>query len=153
VVRRQRRWRADLMFRGVVFPLFFLFAAIACAEAQSLPEWVPIPDGDGGKPEILNGRPAERSAWPVTLQFQSAGAYCTGTIVGDQVLLTAAHCVDNGAKARVLFNNAWTDVTCVHHSSYKGPSCLTATTVGEIAGGIVPAAVELGKEALPTLSR
>jgi hypothetical protein len=107
---------------------------VLTAEAQSIQEMVPISLSDEASPEILNGRPAQRREWPVTLRFKSAGGHCTSTIVGERVVITAGHCVSNEAKARVLFNNAWTEVTCFHHKQYKGSSCLTAATPEEIAG-------------------
>jgi hypothetical protein len=122
------------MFRRILTPIVLFLSAILTAEAQSLQEMVPIPDDNGARPQILNGEPAERTDWPVTLRFQSGGGYCTSTIIGERVVITAAHCVDNAAKAKVLFNNAWTEVTCFHHQRYKGPSCHTATTTEEIAG-------------------
>jgi hypothetical protein len=111
-----------------------LLLSAAAAHAQAAGEMVPIPADNGIKPEILNGRPAVRAEWPMTLQFSSAGGACTSTLVGDRAVLTAAHCVDDKAKARVLFNNAFHNVTCFHHPDYRGRPCLSASTVSDIAG-------------------
>ena len=81
--------------------LVFLFAS-TIAQAQTL--MAPIPPGNEFQPELLNGKPADPKIWPVNLQFQSAGGFCTSTIIGEKVVLTAGHCVANQAKARVFYN-------------------------------------------------
>jgi hypothetical protein len=112
--------------------VFALLTATTVGQAQTL--MAPIPSGNEFQPELLNGKPANPQDWPVNLQFQSGGGFCTSTIIGEKVVLTAGHCVPNHAKARVFYNNTLTSVTCHHHPQYKGASCLTAATIADIKG-------------------
>ena len=74
-----------------MYPRSFLlisFMVVAkVAQAQTL--MAPIPAGNQFQPELINAKPADPSVWPVNLQFQSAGGFCTSTIVGEKVVLTA----------------------------------------------------------------
>lgn len=110
---------------------FWLVLQAHWAHAQDM---VPIPADSGVRPEILNGRPATRGEWPVTLKFTSAEGFCTSTLIGPRALVTAAHCVPNKGEARVQFNNATYTVTCDHHPDYRGASCNGPLPVEKIAG-------------------
>lgn len=71
--------------------------------------------------QVIGGQPANPDIWPATLIFRNAdGGGCTATAVGDRVVLTAAHCVANGAAARVEVDAQGTtvDITCDHHPAY-----------------------------------
>src|ERR1043166_7740075 len=119
--------------RSAWFASVVLFSS-ASIGAQAL-DMTPIPDDNSTDVKVVHGTPAEAKEWPVTLQFRNTeGAFCTSTIVGEQVVITAAHCVDNGAFANVIFNNASVKVQCTHHKEYKGPACITATTASDIKG-------------------
>ena len=73
------------------------------------------PDG-----QVLNGAAAQRLQWPATFVFLSSGQGCTSTAVGSQVLLTAAHCVTDGAKAFVAMKDEQlTEVVCFIHPDYR----------------------------------
>src|SRR5437879_5474091 len=118
------------MHRAIV-SVFAVAFSVSAAGAQQFMK--PIPETNDFEPEILNGKPAVASEWRATLQFESSGGFCTSTIIGEKVILTAGHCVANNAKALVVFNNKKLTVTCTHHTQYKGASCLTAVTVAQIA--------------------
>jgi len=69
--------------------------------------------------QVIGGNPASARDWPATFVFRnSAGAACTATAIGTQVLLTAAHCIDNGAFGTVTLNQRTVGATCTHHPSY-----------------------------------
>lgn len=131
---------------AVIFS-FLLSASAGYAQQQQL--MIPIPPSNDFQPEILNGKAAVAKEWRATLQFESNGGLCTSTIVGDKVILTAAHCVSNQAQATVLFNNKVTSITCTHHPQYKGNSCLTAATVAQIAGCTADVALCAADTAFP----
>jgi len=89
---------------------------------------------------VIGGTPAIRKDWPGTLRFQTLIANrlinCTSTVVGDHVLLTAAHCVEkDGARGSALFGDSAVNVTCSQHPKFKGANaCLAATTPEEFSG-------------------
>ena len=73
----------------------------------------------GGIAAVIEGQPAQPKNWPATFVFRSGGVLCTSTMIGDRVMMTAGHCVANGAKGRfVLQSGQETTVTCTHHPSY-----------------------------------
>lgn len=119
------------MYRISVVLIALLFGP---ALAHSQPLMAPVAAGNELHEELLNGKPANPKEWPVSLQFQSAGGFCTSTIIGEKVVLTAGHCIPNNAKARVFFDNKLTTITCHHHPQYKGASCLTAASISDIKG-------------------
>jgi hypothetical protein len=135
------------MYRAATLCFSFLFANAA---AQAQPLMAPIPSHNTLNTEILNGKPADPKSWPVSLQFESAGGFCTSTLVGERVILTAAHCVANNAQASVFYDNNLTTVTCHHHPQYKGPSCLTATTIADIKGCTADVALCVADAAFPS---
>ena len=80
------------------------------------------PVDDGGP--LIGGEGAIRasvSRWPATRIFNSQIGGCTTTLVGTRAILTAAHCVDNGASAEMKHRGQWITVTaCTHHPKYDG---------------------------------
>jgi Trypsin len=55
-----------------------------------------------GHPQIRNGKSQDETKWPATLKFLVNGnLYCTATIVGDKVVITAAHCVPKHSTFKV----------------------------------------------------
>lgn len=77
-----------------------------------------LPAG-GPSPSVIGGDPADASMWPATFVFKNAqGGGCTATAVGRRVLLTAAHCIHNGATGSAKAGNVSGTVKCRHHPSY-----------------------------------
>jgi hypothetical protein len=72
--------------------------------------------------QVIGGERQEPSDWPATLVFRNrGGGGCTATVVGPRVVLTAAHCVDDGASGRVRVRGSTVDLTCDHHPAYDPP--------------------------------
>ncbi|WP_292104755.1 trypsin-like serine protease [Brevundimonas sp.] len=88
-------------------------ALIGSAEAEDadflmLPPAPPTPG-----PEILGGEKSDPKAWPATLRFDGpGGTLCTATLVGARVILTASHCMRDGAVGRAFIIDDWVDVRC-----------------------------------------
>lgn len=75
--------------------------------------------------KVVHGQAANPAIWPSTLVFRkSDGAGCTATEVGSQVILTAAHCVENGLVAKVFIHGQSVQIACDHHPNY--PAEITA---------------------------
>jgi hypothetical protein len=79
----------------VVIALSFLIAAApACSETPSVPEpsnGLPL---SGRVSRIINGTPATEQRFDAVVQLRYMGSgICSGTLITDTVVLTAAHCV------------------------------------------------------------
>lgn len=70
-------------------------------------------------PKVGNGAVADTRLWPAAVVANIPGGTCTGTLIGPKVLLTAAHCVGNGAMAEIEFEDGsrFTGV-CAHPSDF-----------------------------------
>jgi len=96
---------------------------VAGPGAAQQPEFTLQPASDfappGAVPLIIGGTQADPAEWPATFVFsEDGGGDCTSTAIGRRVLLTAAHCVGNGAHG-VIDRGGWTtDVACEHHPAY-----------------------------------
>lgn len=77
---------------------------------------------DNGGPLVAGeAKRASASRWPATRIFESKIGGCTTTLVGPRAILTAAHCVENGASAKMKHRGKWVTVTaCSHHPKYDG---------------------------------
>lgn len=71
------------------------------------------------EPTLINGEPADPAKWPASVYARMAGARCSATVVGERVLLIAAHCVDDGKNANFNLGPNEYASKCAHHPSYK----------------------------------
>jgi Trypsin len=91
-------------------------------------------------PRVIGGQLAIRKDWPATLRFQTMIANrlvnCTSTIVGDRVIITAAHCIaKDGARGGAFIGNDVFNVTCNYHPKFKGAAaCLLARSPSQLSG-------------------
>lgn len=73
-------------------------------------------------PVLIGGRAADPKDWPASMYADLGGARCTATIVGERVLLIAAHCVSNGGTAKFRAAGQEYSATCLHSRDYQGNS-------------------------------
>lgn len=91
--------------------------------------------------QVIGGQPASSARWPGTLVFRNKdGGGCTSTVVGDRVLLTAAHCVGHGEAARAEVDGGPpVTLRCDHHPAYPNniaadfALCLASASLGGAA--------------------
>ncbi len=109
-----------VVIRYFALAAFGLFPAVSSATEFTRPP-LTVP---GAEPRILRGTPAGARQWPATrasTTSTSAGNFrCTATLIGPRTVLTAAHCVDNGATMSIEVEGPDATVTCTHHSKYSG---------------------------------
>lgn len=68
---------------------------------------------------LIGGTPADPKDWPASVYASMNNASCSATVVGEKVLLIAAHCVSNGGKASFSIGpNRYTS-TCTHSPDYR----------------------------------
>lgn len=72
------------------------------------------------EPTLIKGTPADPSEWPASVYAQMGNSRCTATVVGESVLLIAAHCVSNGATASFSVGPHQYSSKCTHSPNYKG---------------------------------
>lgn len=108
---------------------------------------------------LIGGRPADPAEWPASVYASMGDSKCTGTVVGEKVLLIAAHCVGNGRNASFPAGGGQYVATCTHHPNYASDStsdyalCKTVSVIANIQYERVqtdPSVLAVGKEVLLT---
>ena len=75
---------------------------------------------DEAEPRINGGTRADTSQWPTILVFRGVeNQPCTATVIGDRAILTAAHCVRDGASGHIDFTSDSFRVVCKRHPDYE----------------------------------
>lgn len=73
-----------------------------------------------GREVLIGGKQASKKDYPeilyMTASAKTESWMCSGTVVGPEVYLTAAHCADNGQVVRG-FKGGW-EAVCTRHPSY-----------------------------------
>lgn len=105
---------------------FLLFAALTCrAHVTKAPEFLMRTldrySSDQAEPKIVGGTKAIASEWPATFVFVNPASQrpCSSTVIGDKVVLTAAHCIPDGARGQIELGLHKVWLTCSHHPSYN----------------------------------
>ncbi len=70
--------------------------------------------------KLINGKEAALTDFPSSIYMSTNGSRCSSTLIGEQVLLTAAHCVSNGGKATFKKADILYSGKCTHHKDYQG---------------------------------
>jgi hypothetical protein len=72
-----------------------------------------------GVPVLIGGKIVDKTKYPAIIRI-SAGGGCTAAVVGPNVVLTAAHCVDNGSKISFKHDGkSYSSEGCSHHPGYS----------------------------------
>lgn len=71
-----------------------------------------------GDDRLINGEPADKAAWPASVYASMGNSRCTATVVGERVLLTAAHCVSNNGTASFKAGGNQYSSKCTHAPGY-----------------------------------
>ena len=128
-----------------VFAVAFLIMSLVVVHSFEFAS----PQSPGPDPEVINGAEVtDPSIWPATFIFRSGAGGCTSTAVGQRVILTAAHCIADGATGTVQLGGAAISVRCDHHPEYGvGNSttdfalCLTGTVMDGILFEVVGSSI------------
>jgi len=108
------------MNRSAILCALAALAAGALAHA-AIDKNEEIISGDGGDAsELIGGTPAKPEDWPASVYARMSGAACSATVVGEKVLLIAAHCVSDGGTASFSAGgpNQYSS-RCTHHPDYS----------------------------------
>lgn len=115
----------------------------------------PVPVGS----YLIGGRPADPAEWPASVYASMGDSKCTATVIGEKVLLIAAHCVGNGRNATFPAGGGQYVAACTHHPNYASDStsdyalCKTVAVIANIQYERVqtdPSVLAVGKEVLLT---
>jgi len=69
-------------------------------------------------PSLINGRPAGPGEFPEAVYISFGNSRCTGSIVGPQVMLSAAHCATTGSVGRFQVGQTQYSAKCSRHPKY-----------------------------------
>ncbi len=68
---------------------------------------------------LIGGWVVDSDDWPASFFTTSGESFCTGTLIGPRVLLTAAHCVELTSLISIDVNNIEVDGFCTIHPNYR----------------------------------
>lgn len=68
---------------------------------------------------LINGRPADPTAWPVSVYASSSQGSCSATVVGERVLFIASHCAQDGGKVTFSVGANKYSAKCSQHPEYR----------------------------------
>lgn len=72
-------------------------------------------------PTLINGKEVDRSKWLEVVRIGNKS--CTGTIVGRNCVITAAHCGNNNSRSTLeVYGHGTIDYRVVHHPRYRSPN-------------------------------
>ncbi len=77
------------------------------------------PPGAIDEINLINGTVVDQSLYPASVMVTSGGGSCTGTVVGKNVMIIAAHCVDHGATATFSAGGKRYSSVCSQASLYR----------------------------------
>ncbi|QDO96878.1 S1 family peptidase [Ferrovibrio terrae] len=109
------------LFTICILSLLSLLPVCHAGAQEKKPSFTVLPaEPSAASPKIIGGEQAETANWPATFYFVANNQACTSTAIGRQVILTAAHCINDGAVGEINPNTpAAVSVTCSHHPRYN----------------------------------
>jgi hypothetical protein len=72
--------------------------------------------------ELIGGTIADPTVFPASVYISAQGGRCTATIVGGRTVISAAHCMNNGATISFSVGPNRYSAVCRHHPNYSGNS-------------------------------
>jgi hypothetical protein len=113
----------------------------ALAQSRNTITMYPSQSAGSVRPQIDGGTKQDPVVWPATLKYYLNGFFaCTSTIVGERVVITAAHCLDENAATQIRFDDQnVVNLSCNHHPRYQ-PSYLFADVALCFSASPIPAA-------------
>ncbi|MFN8059527.1 MAG: trypsin-like serine protease [Vicinamibacterales bacterium] len=105
------------------FLIAVLFTVQAAAQELRFRSILEIPyDRTKAQTSIVNGtKPADPADWTSTFFYvrPQSTTICSSTLVGSKALLTAAHCIANGATIRIGVAGVAYDAVCTHAPEFS----------------------------------
>lgn len=71
-------------------------------------------------PSLIGGTVPQADEFPASFASRQSGSGCTATLLSENVLQLAAHCVGNGRTAQIVSNGTTYTGTCTHAPGYQG---------------------------------
>src|SRR5688572_9280240 len=71
-----------------------------------------------GETRLINGKPVDRGTWTEVVRITTGTSSCTATVVGPRVIVTAAHCANNGATSKFKIGEKEYSVKITRSSLY-----------------------------------
>lgn len=90
---------------------FLLLCASACAKTPEVID-----------PTLIKGTPADPKEWPASVYASMGNARCSATVVSENVLLIASHCVSHGGTASFSVGANQYSARCSHGPEYPANS-------------------------------
>lgn len=112
-----------------------LSSTVSNGEPVTTPYFVDLSDPKDQSPALIGGTVQDPKQWPASPWVGN----CSSTLIGDRVLLTAAHCVSNGGSKTFTIGTTRYSSKCTHHADYRRNStadwalCLVDKVISDTA--------------------